>query len=69
MLRIPIRSTFGAPNPAGAARNLVGLLEGLTFTHVFGAGVTVLEEPCASLAETLRDPIRTWIDALIAMGS
>lgn len=64
-----LMNSLGAPDPADAARNLVGLLEGLIFTHAFGAEAARSGEGCTSRAEALRRPVRTWIDALVAANS
>jgi AcrR family transcriptional regulator len=60
-----LMTSLGAPDPADAARNLVGLLEGLIFTHAFGADVTGLGTSSDTPAAALRGPVQTWIEALV----
>lgn len=60
-----LMTSLGAPNPADAARNLVGLLEGLIFTHAFDSAGAGSGTSSAASAQALRGPIRMWIDALV----
>ncbi|WP_068154314.1 TetR/AcrR family transcriptional regulator [Rhodococcus phenolicus] len=57
-----LMDALGAADATGAAGDLVGLLEGLVFDVAIGARVF---DPGTSPAESLRVPVRRWIEALV----
>lgn len=60
-----LMTALGAPDPPSAAGDLISLLEGLVFTHTFGAPA---DEDRSIPADSLSIPIQRWLEALIRGG-
>lgn len=61
-----LMDALGTADPAGAARDLISLLEGLVFDLTYGSRALDTDTSSADRRESLRITIRLWIDTLVA---